>query len=89
MPVSGCHVVLGMEGSSRATPVPGQPLSWPSTLSRVTGHGCVVEGDAISVIHFSFMYSYLTLILAACKIQAKRTCEVLSQYIVPLLLMLH
>lgn len=81
-------MVLGMEGS-RATLVPGQPLSWPNILSRVTGRGCMVEGDAVSVIHFSFMYSYLTLILAAGKIQAKRTCDVLSQYTVPLLLMLH
>lgn len=63
----GCHVVLGMEGSSRATAVPGQPLSWPSTLLSVTDHGCVVEGDAVSVLHFSFMHSYLTLILAAGK----------------------
>lgn len=35
------------------------------------GHGCVVEGNAVSVIHFSFMHSYLTLILAAGKTQAK------------------
>lgn len=67
----GCCVVLGMEGSSRATPAPGQPSSQPSTLSRVMGHGCVVEGNAVSVIHFSFMHSYLTLILAAGKTQAK------------------
>lgn len=63
--------------------------SFDSTLSGVTGCGSVVEGDAVSEIHFSFSQSYLTLILAAGKIQAKRTCGVLSQYIVPLLLMLH
>lgn len=82
-------VVLGKEGSSRATPVLGQPSSWPSTLSGLTVHGCMVEGDAVPLIHFSFMYSYLTLILAAGKIQAKRTCEVLSQYIASLLLVFH